>query len=199
MKPSNRNCSKTAEKKKIDIAEPQFKPKHRKKMPKKYFKHGYNGFEPKSIEFKMFYKPVQYIGMLNIMLRLGEHQKKSTKRTQDNYCIIRGKPYRYGDTENRINIRRRIIRYTNTAERNRQLRKDEIVPSIGYIEYRYDRFASEIINEKVIEDAIERMKGIEYYKNNQIVSFASFINNDRSREGLRMTVFILYKPGYRNQ
>ena len=29
-----------------DIKEPDFKPKHKKPLPKKHFKKGYNGFEP---------------------------------------------------------------------------------------------------------------------------------------------------------
>ena len=61
-----------------DIKEPDFKPKHKKPLPKKHFKKGYNGFEPKSIEFEMFYTVYQYLGGLNFILRAGNNQRRTT-------------------------------------------------------------------------------------------------------------------------
>lgn len=174
-----------------DIKEPDFKPKHKKALPKKRFKKGYNGFEAKSIEFEMFYTIYQYLGGVNFILRAGNNQRNTTKRTPDNYCIFQGKVLRYGDLDERRNIRKDIIRYTSGLERQLRLEKDEIGSMIGWIQYRYDKFASEIINDKVVKDAISRMEGIDRYMTNRAMCLVGFLTNDNSREGLRLRVFVL--------
>lgn len=188
MRPS---VKKTTSEITYDIKEPDFKPKHKKPLPKKYFKKGYNGFEPKSIEFEMFYTVYQYLGGLNFILRAGNNQRRTTKRTPDNYCLFQDKVLRYGDLEERRNIRRDIIRYTNGLERQLGFEKDEIGTMIGWIQYRYDKFASEIITEKVVKDAISRMDGIDRYMSNRAMCLVGFLTNDNSREGLRLRVFAL--------
>lgn len=175
------------------VIKPSFVPKHKKPLPKKFFHEDYNGFEPKAIKFNMYYSIVQYIGGLNRELRAGENQKTTTKRTPDNYCVFKNNLYRYGDLENRRKIRKELLKYTNNIEKNRELKKDEISEYIGFIEYRYDKFLSEVINEKVVEDAIRRMEGIDEYMKGRATTFCAFIINDRSREGLRMRVYAILK------
>lgn len=142
----------------------------------------YNGFGAKNIEFDMFLTTMQYIVSLNSMLRTDNRQSHTNKKTPRNVCILNNKAYLYGDLDNRIAIRRELIRYTNKLEKDRNLEKDKIIVQIGSIDYRYDRYITETINERVVNDAMRRIKGINDYMKGRYHCFVGFLLNDfRSR------------------
>lgn len=155
----------------------------------------YNGFGAKNIEFDMFLTTMQYICSLNAMLRTDNRQSHTNKKTSKNICIFNNKAYLYGDLENRIELRREIIRYTNFLERERNLEKDKIIVQIGSIDYRYDKYITETINERVINDALRRINGINEYMQGRYRCFVGFLLNDFRSRAIVLYIFAVQEFG----
>lgn len=155
----------------------------------------YNGFGAKNIEFDMFLTTMQYICSLNAMLRTDNRQSYTNKKTSKNICIFNNKAYLYGDLENRIELRREIIRYINFLERERNLEKDKIIVQIGSIDYRYDKYITETINERVINDALRRINGINEYMQGRYRCFVGFLLNDFRSKTIVLYIFAVQEFG----
>lgn len=155
----------------------------------------YNGFGAKNIEFDMFLTTMQYICSLNAMLRTDNRQTHTNKKTSKNICIFNNKAYLYGDLENRIELRREIIRYTNFLEKERNLEKDKIIVQIGSIDYRYDKYITETINERVINDALRRINGINEYMQERYRCFVGFLLNDFRSKAIVLYIFAVQEFG----
>lgn len=155
----------------------------------------YNGFGAKNIEFDMYLTTMQYICSLNAMLRTDNRQSHTNKKTSKNICIFNNKAYLYGDLENRIELRREIIRYTNFLERERNLEKDKIIVQIGSIDYRYDKYITETINERVINDALRRINGINEYMQGRYRCFVGFLLNDFRSRAIVLYIFAVQEFG----
>lgn len=153
----------------------------------------YNGFGQKELQFDRCYSTIHYIGVLNKSLEIKKKNVRIPLKSKENYCIFQGKARKYESDENRKLIRKDIIRYTNQIGRERELANDEIGQFIGYIEYKYDPFISDEINEKVLEDAKKRLEGIQSMKKNELDILCAFITNDNKQRGLRMKVLVLFK------